>query len=156
MSFIQNQYKFESFNCGKYTNSSTCYSILDQEVRGRFDPEAIRKAVGRKREDKYPPPPPRHFEDVRQLLGRPEWQYLSRTFDDEELFFHDVVGPEGHESLIFTSRRLLSKVHAHDTIGSDGTFRITPNLLGAEQVFLISLLAFGKVSCLFMNQDCKE
>ena len=128
------------------------FSIQDREVRLRFDAESIRKAVQRRRTGIYPPPEPNHMEHVRQIFERPEYAYLGRTLDDEEEFFHGIVGPEGHQSLVFTSKRLLNIVKTHDIIGSDATFRITPRLLGAEQVFIVSLLAFNKVSNLLADQ----
>ncbi|KAJ1523113.1 hypothetical protein ONE63_001006 [Megalurothrips usitatus] len=56
-----------------------------------------------------------------------------------------MVGEPGEESLIFASDRMLSvPKRQKDVIGSDSTFKITPRLLGALQVLILSFYALGK------------
>lgn len=56
-----------------------------------------------------------------------------------------MVGPEGEESLMFASKRMIECVHEGDTVASDPTFRVTPKLIGGLQVMILAMFAFGSV-----------
>ncbi|KAK3917877.1 Transcription elongation factor spt5, partial [Frankliniella fusca] len=92
---------------------------------------------------KTPVPNPSTFREADQLLRNPEFSYLGRTLDGEEQFYQGLVGPDGAESLIFTAKRALEMVHSADPIASYPTFRLTPRLVGALQVMLVAIFAFG-------------
>ncbi len=52
---------------------------------------------------------------------------------------------QGH-ALIFTTKRALSMVHRSDIVASDPTYRLCPRLVGALQVLILAVFAFGNVS----------
>lgn len=57
-----------------------------------------------------------------------------------------MVGGANEESLVFASKRCLDIVKRDTIVASDPTFKVTPRLMGAMQVLILSVLAFGIVS----------
>ncbi|KAK3928199.1 Disease resistance protein RPP2A [Frankliniella fusca] len=87
---------------------------------------------------KTPVPNQSTFREADQLLRNPESN--SRRGG---AILPGAGWPDGAESLIFTSKRALEIVHSTDPIASDPTFRLTPRLVGALQVMLVAIFAFG-------------
>lgn len=82
------------------------------------------------------PRTPRTLRELAQLLrAHPE---ISTTVDGRDNVFMALVGPEGHQSVVFFSRRLADYLNGVSTIFSDGTFDSRPSRPNTAEVFVIS------------------
>lgn len=82
------------------------------------------------------PRTPRTLRELADLLkAHPE---ISKTTDGRDDLFMALVGPEGHQSVVFLSRRLAGHMSRVSTIFSDGTFDSRPSRPKTAQVFVIS------------------
>ncbi|KAK3929836.1 Zinc finger protein 621 [Frankliniella fusca] len=119
--------------------------IENRQVAGLFSTKSIFAAVDYLRKDKKPKPPTT-FEEVDEILNNPDFAHLGLSLDDGAQLYQGKVGPDGEESLVFASPRALKMVLESDVVASDATFKITPRLLGALQVMIFAVFAFGHVS----------
>ncbi|KAE8743260.1 hypothetical protein FOCC_FOCC011140 [Frankliniella occidentalis] len=85
---------------------------------------------------------PQTFREADSMFREPDYSYLGRTIDGEEMLYQVMVGEDREESLISCTKRQLQMVHQTDVIASDPTFRVTRRLVGALYLMIIAILAY--------------
>lgn len=77
------------------------------------------------------------------LHQRPE---LVATLDDQYSLYAATVGPPGHQSTIFMSRRSMNFLRFCSEGFGDATFTPTPVLPNGSQVYVLSTMKLHNVS----------
>lgn len=77
------------------------------------------------------------------LHQRPE---LVATLDDRDSLYAATVGPPGHQSTIFMSRRSMNFLRYCSEAFGDATFTPTPVLPDGSQVYVLSTMKRHNVS----------
>ncbi len=118
----------------------------------------MRTAIRRAADPLHLPRVPRTIEEFAELMAN--HQNITATMDGADSTYMALVGPPGHRSLIFMSRRVAAMLDHVVIVFSDGTFASRPSRPRFRQVFQISTSINNHVSnsilLLEMNSEVFE
>lgn len=95
---------------------------------------------------KHYPIIPDNFTDLSRILLSDQHQHISLSFDLRNHLFKSVVGPPGHQILIFLSKGMRKFMRFAKIVFSDGTLGSRPAKPTSQQIFLISTVIRDTVS----------